>query len=78
MRQNEINYLNAMAQANTMLVKGIISSSDYKEIETKMASKYCINDLSLYRAYDLINKPKRVIDMIPNSGGEEDGNNTTN
>lgn len=64
MDQNEINYLNAITQAKSMLSKGIISWDEYLKIEEKMAEKYNLEKTSLYRANDLINSSFRVINMI--------------
>lgn len=54
MKQNEVDYLNAMAQAKAMLKSGLITQKELTEIERKMAEKYNLNNLSLYRANDLI------------------------
>ncbi len=64
MNQNEINYLNAITQAKSMLSKGIITWDEYLKIEDKMAKKYNLEKTSLYRANDLINFSFRVINMI--------------
>lgn len=64
MSQNEINYLNAITQAKSMLSKGIITWDEYLKIEDKMAKKYNLEKTSLYRANDLINSSFRVITMI--------------
>ena len=64
MNQNEINYLNAITQAKSMLLKGIITWDEYLKIEDKMAKKYNLEKTSLYRANDLINSSFRVINMI--------------
>ena len=64
MNQNEINYLNAITQAKSMLSKGIITGDEYLKIEDKMAKKYNLEKTSLYRANDLINSSFRVINMI--------------
>ena len=64
MNQNEINYLNAITQAKSMLSKGIITWDEYLKIEDKMAKKYNLEKTSLYRANDLINSSFRVITMI--------------
>ena len=64
MNQNEINYLNAITQAESMLSKGIITWDEYLKIEDKMAKKYNLEKTSLYRANDLINSSFRVINMI--------------
>lgn len=64
MDQNEINYLNAITQAKSMLSKGIISWDEYLKIEEKMAEKYNLEKTSLYRANDLINSSFRVMYMI--------------
>jgi len=64
MNQNEINYLNAITQAKSMLSKGIITWDEYLKIEDKMAKKYNLKKTSLYRANDLINSSFRVINMI--------------
>ena len=64
MDQNEINYLNAITQAKSMLSKGIIRWDEYLIIEDKMAKKYNLEKTSLYRANDLINSSFIVINMI--------------
>lgn len=64
MKQNEIDYLNAITQAKSMLSKGIITFEEYLKIEDKMATKYNLEKTSLYRANDLINTSFRVINMI--------------
>ena len=64
MSQNEINYLNAITQAKSMLSKGIITWDEYLKIEARMAKKYNLPKTSLYRANDLINSSFRVITMI--------------
>lgn len=64
MKQNEIDYLNAITQAKSMLSKGIITFEEYLKIEDRMATKYSLEKTSLYRANDLINTSFRVINMI--------------
>lgn len=64
MKQNEIDYLNAITQAKSMLSKGMITSEEYLKIEGRMATKYNLEKTSLYRANDLINTSFRVINMI--------------
>lgn len=64
MNSNVTEYINTMVQAKKMLSMKIINDDDYIKIENKMAEKYCLNSLSLYRLNDLINKAKRVIDII--------------
>lgn len=64
MKQDEINYLNAMTQAKSMLSKGMITLEEYLKIEGRMAKKYNLEKTSLYRANDLINTSFRVINMI--------------
>lgn len=64
MNSNVTEYINTMVQAKKMLSMKIINDDDYIKIENKMAEKYCLNSLSLYRLNDLINKVKRVIDII--------------
>lgn len=39
MKQNEIDYLNAITQAKSMLSKGIITFEEYLKIEDRMAKK---------------------------------------
>ncbi len=64
MNQNEINYLNVITQAKSMLSKGLITLDDYLKIEVKIAEKYKQGKTSLYRANDLINSSFRVTNMI--------------
>ena len=70
MESNVISYLNAMHQAKLMLLQGIISYKDYMKVEDKMAKKYKLKKLSLYRQNDLIKSEIRAITMIPKQ--EED------
>lgn len=48
MQENEINYINAMAQAKQMLKQDLITKTDFEKIEKHMAKKYALG-LSLYR-----------------------------
>lgn len=64
MKQDEIDYLNAMTQAKSMLSKKMITLDEYLKIEGRMATKYNLEKTSLYRANDLINTSFRVINMI--------------
>ena len=64
MNQNEIDYLNAITQAKSMLSKELICWEEYLKIEDRMAKKYNLAKTSLYRANDLINSSFRVITMI--------------
>lgn len=64
MKQNEIDYLNAITQAKSMFSKGMITFEEYLKIEGRMAVKYNLEKISLYRANDLINSSFRVITMI--------------
>ena len=50
-----VRYKSAMAQANLMLQKGLISSEELSEIEIKMCEIYGINFGSLYRDINWIN-----------------------
>lgn len=68
MKQDEINYLNAMTQAKSMLSKRLITLEEYLKIEGRMATKYNLEKTSLYRANDLINTSFRVINMIQKEG----------
>ena len=56
---NVASYTNAIMQAKKMYEAKIIDAEDYKKIEEKMASKYCINNKSLYRQINLIQSPLR-------------------
>ena len=64
MNRNEIDYLNAITQAKSMLSKGMISWEEYLRIEGRMAAKYNLEKTSIYRANDLINPSFRAITMI--------------
>ena len=64
MERNEIDYLNAIAQAKAMLSKGMISWEEYLKIEGRMAEKHNLEKISIYRANDLINPSFRAITMI--------------
>ena len=64
MKKNEIDYLNAITQAKSMLSKGLICWEEYLKIEDKMAKKYNLDNVNLYRANDLINSSFRAITMI--------------
>lgn len=64
MKQNEIDYLNAITQAKSMITKRLISWEEYLRIENRMAKKYNLGKTSLYRANDLINSSFRATNMI--------------
>lgn len=64
LNQNEIDYLNVITLAKSMLSKGMICWNEYLKIEDKMAKKYNLGRTSLYRANDLINFSFRVINVI--------------
>ena len=49
-------YKSAMAQARLMLLKGILTESEYLEIDTMMAEKYGLSSCSLFRENDLLYK----------------------
>jgi hypothetical protein len=49
-------YKSAMAQARMMLVKGILTESEYLEIDTMIAEKYGLSSCSLFRDNDLLYK----------------------
>lgn len=49
-------YKSAMAQARLMLSKGILTESEYLEIDTMMAEKYGLSSCSLFRDNDLLYK----------------------
>ncbi len=49
-------YKSAMAQALLMLSKGILTKSEYLEIDTIMAEKYGLSSCSIYRNNDLLYK----------------------
>lgn len=68
MKQNEIDYLNAITQAKSMLSKEMITLEEYLKIEGRMAKKYSLEKTSLYRANDLINTSFRAINMIQKEG----------
>ncbi len=74
MKQNEIDYFNAITQAKNMLLKEIINWDEYLKIEDKMAKKYNLPKTSIYRANDLINSSFRVITMIQKEE-QKDGRN---
>lgn len=75
MKQNEFGYLNAMAQAKAMLKKGLINEKEYMKIEHRMAQKYSLNDLSLYRLNELLFFPFRAMYMIPKKEAKNGENN---
>lgn len=67
MNDNEIKYLNAMAQARSMIKQGLITEKEFIKIESKMAEKYSLNELSIYRVNDLILSNFRDIYMLESS-----------
>ncbi len=67
MKDNEIKYLNAMAQARNMMKQGLITEKEFIKIENKMAEKYSLSALSLYRVNDLIISNFRDIYMLETS-----------
>lgn len=50
-----MKYKSAMIQAKTMMKNGIITKSEFAEIETKMHKKHGINCGSLFRQNSWIN-----------------------
>lgn len=54
MTENEVNYINAMYQAKSMLNQGKISHEDFIKIEDKIAKKYSLDKTNLYRSNHLI------------------------
>ncbi len=79
MKDNEIKYMNSIAQAKIMLQKGIITSEEFLKIEEKLAAKYSLNKLSTYRLNDLINIDNRAIYMIQKEDeyGKDNSNTST-
>lgn len=75
MNEKIFDYVNAMVQAKAMLKKGLINEKEYLQIEQRMADKYSLNLLSIFRLNDLILFPFRVIYMIPNSKEVNHGKN---
>lgn len=67
MKESEIKYLNAMAQAKSMIKQGLITEKEFIKIEGKMAEKYSLNELSIYRVNDLILSNFRDIYMLESS-----------
>jgi hypothetical protein len=49
-------YKSAMAQARLMLSKGILTESEYLEMDTMMVEKYGLSSCSLFRDNDLLYK----------------------
>lgn len=49
-------YKSAMAQARLMLSNGILTKTEYLEIDTMMAEKYELSSCSLFRNNDLLYK----------------------
>lgn len=49
-------YKSAMAQARLMLSNGILTETEYLEIDTMMAEKYGLSSCSLFRDNDLLYK----------------------
>ena len=47
-------YKSAMAQARLMLLKGILTESEYAIIDTMMAEKYGLSSYSVFRENDLL------------------------
>lgn len=64
-----------MAQAKAMLRKELINEKEYMKIEQKMAQKYSLNDLSLYRLNELLFFPFRAMYMIPRKEAKNDEDN---
>lgn len=54
-----LGYKSAMAQAQLMLSRGLITAEEFAIIETKMCGKFGINCGSLFRENDWINTPFR-------------------
>ena len=75
MKRNEIDYLNAIAQAKAMLKRRLINEKEYLKIEQRMAQKYSLNNLSLYRLNELLFFPFRAMYMIPRKETKNDEDN---
>lgn len=48
-KENVFRYTLAMSMVESMLEKGIISTSEYDQMELKFCEKYCINFASIFR-----------------------------
>ena len=55
-RQRLEQYLSSMAQAKSMLERGIITDEDYRKTEALMAEKYGLKSRNIYRGIDLLYK----------------------
>lgn len=49
MTENDVNYIRAIYVAIDMLKLGIINKNDFWEYEKRIANKYKIENLSIYR-----------------------------
>lgn len=49
-----IGYMSALAQARNLMLAGLISSDEYRVIETKMCERFGIKSCSLFREDDWI------------------------
>lgn len=58
---NLSKYLNAINMVKQMKNSGILTEQEYNKAEAFFSKKYCIKIDCLFRPYDLINSPFRVI-----------------
>lgn len=58
-----IKYKNAMLLVKEMLDQNLIDKNDYKKAELFLRNKYCIKNGNLYRSFDLISTPERVMNI---------------
>ena len=60
-KDNICKYYSSLLLYKKLLFDGEISEQEFDKIENRLAKKYCIKKVSLYRANDLINTPFRVM-----------------
>ena len=60
MSERVIAYISAMAQARRMLVKRLITQSEYVKIDAMMLEKYYLSSSSIYRDIRLITAAVRA------------------
>lgn len=67
--RNMEQYLSSKKVIESMLIRGIISSEDFKKADDYLAKKYCIKSDSIYRTNHLLFYGNRVIDSTEKDGG---------
>lgn len=61
--KNTLHYVNAIIVIRNWLNDGLIDNKDYEKMEAKIAKKFGIKNVDIYRSIDLLYVPFRAIYM---------------